>query len=242
MRARRTLAVIAGREAGEAWARHAAHRSARCRSRQRADPRRSEQCRERRRARVRRRGRRLRLCPSGDGSRDRARRSTGVHLDWRRRQSSSISVRRRGRPPASSPHYVKAKGLAPAAVNIRFGFDPLGAMADAGRGPASPGPSSRRAVTALIAEFVAQGFAGPFCVADGRPVHAAGGSEAQELAFALANAVAYLRALEAQGIVARRRAPLHLLPPRRRPGPVPHHRQVPRDPEALGARRAGVRA
>jgi methylmalonyl-CoA mutase len=37
-------------------------------------------------------------------------------------------------------------------------------------------------------------------VADGRPVHAAGGSEAQELAFVLANAVAYLRALEAGGI------------------------------------------
>ena len=33
-----------------------------------------------------------------------------------------------------------------------------------------------------------------------RVVHAAGGSEAQELAFALAAAVAYLRALEAEGV------------------------------------------
>jgi methylmalonyl-CoA mutase len=55
-------------------------------------------------------------------------------------------------------------------------------------------------VTELIAGFVEQGFTGPFFVADGRPVHAAGGSEAQELAFALANAVAYFRALEAQGM------------------------------------------
>ena len=36
--------------------------------------------------------------------------------------------------------------------------------------------------------------------ADGRIVHAAGGTEAQELAFVLAGAVAYLRALEAGGI------------------------------------------
>jgi len=37
-------------------------------------------------------------------------------------------------------------------------------------------------------------------LADGRPVHDAGGSEAQELAFALSAAVAYLRVLEAGGI------------------------------------------
>ena len=41
---------------------------------------------------------------------------------------------------------------------------------------------------------------GPFASADGRVVHNAGGTEAQELAFALAAAVAYLRALEAGGI------------------------------------------
>ncbi len=46
----------------------------------------------------------------------------------------------------------------------------------------------------------AAGFAGPFCVADARPVHAAGGGEAQELAFAIASALAYLRALEGAGL------------------------------------------
>ena len=46
----------------------------------------------------------------------------------------------------------------------------------------------------------ADGFRGPFAVADGRIIHNAGGSEAQELAFALASAVAYLRALEAGGM------------------------------------------
>ena len=95
--------------------------------------------------------------------------------------------------------YVKAKGIAPSAVDIRFGFDPLGAMAASG---APPMPWSELApiVTGFIADLARQGFKGPFAVADGRPVHAAGGSEVQELAFVLANAVAYLRAMEAQGI------------------------------------------
>ena len=44
------------------------------------------------------------------------------------------------------------------------------------------------------------GFKGPFAVADGRLIHDAGGSEVQELAFALATGVAYLRALEGAGV------------------------------------------
>ena len=37
----------------------------------------------------------------------------------------------------------------------------------------------------LVDELAADGFRGPFAVADGRVIHDAGGSEAQELAFAL---------------------------------------------------------
>jgi methylmalonyl-CoA mutase len=44
------------------------------------------------------------------------------------------------------------------------------------------------------------GFAGPFLAADGRVIHAAGGTPAQELAFTLASAVAYLRALTDHGV------------------------------------------
>ena len=122
----------------------------------------------------------------------------GVHLDW------GVPIALDFGPPSRHAagivaNYTKAKGLAPFAVNIRFGFDPLGAMATRGVVP-KPWAELAPAVTALIAGFVEQGFTGPFFVADGRPVHAAGGSEAQELAFALANAVAYFRALEAQGI------------------------------------------
>ncbi len=52
----------------------------------------------------------------------------------------------------------------------------------------------------LVKELAGDGFRGPFAVADGRVIHNAGGSEAQELAFALACAVTYLRAMEAGGM------------------------------------------
>ena len=122
----------------------------------------------------------------------------GVHLDW------GVPIELDFGPPsrpaaALMASYVKANGLAPRSVNLRFGFDPFGAMATRGVAP-KPWSELAPEVTALIGSLAEQGFAGPFAVADGRPVHAAGGSEAQELAFALANAVAYLRALEAHGI------------------------------------------
>ena len=49
-------------------------------------------------------------------------------------------------------------------------------------------------------DFVAKGFDKGLVCADGRVIHAAGGSPAQELAFALASGVAALRALEAAGV------------------------------------------
>ncbi|QDW37695.1 methylmalonyl-CoA mutase [Bradyrhizobium sp. KBS0727] len=95
--------------------------------------------------------------------------------------------------------YIKRKGLDPAACNIRFGLDPLGAAAAWGRSPftwAEIVPALTNAVRGLAA----MGFKGPFVVADGRVIHNAGGSEVQELAFVLASGVAYLRALEASGV------------------------------------------
>ncbi len=52
----------------------------------------------------------------------------------------------------------------------------------------------------MTRRFADQGFRGPFAVADARVIHNAGGSEAQELAYALATALAYWRALEAGGV------------------------------------------
>lgn len=94
---------------------------------------------------------------------------------------------------------VEQQGLSPSAVIVRFGFDPLGAFALHGQLPClAPELLARMAATA--ADLTRRGFNGPFAIADGRVMHNAGATEAQELAFVLASAVAYLRAFEAQGI------------------------------------------
>jgi methylmalonyl-CoA mutase len=94
---------------------------------------------------------------------------------------------------------VETRGFEPAKVDLRFNYQPLTTMAVRG---AAPAPWSEMAppFAKMIQELMGRGFKGPFALADGRAVHDAGGSEAQELAFALAVAVAYLRALEASGI------------------------------------------
>src|ERR1700736_3345869 len=88
-------------------------------------------------------------------------------------------------------------GEVPRARDIRFGLDPIGAVATGGS--AKPWAETAASFAAAVADLKRRGFAGPFAAADARPVHDAGGSEAQELAFALAAATAYLRALEAAG-------------------------------------------
>jgi methylmalonyl-CoA mutase len=95
--------------------------------------------------------------------------------------------------------YVKRKGLDPAACDIRFGLDPLGACAVWGSSPYS-WPEIVPAVTGAIKGLAEIGFKGPFAAADGRVIHDSGGSEVQELAFVLAGGVAYLRALEHAGV------------------------------------------
>jgi methylmalonyl-CoA mutase len=95
--------------------------------------------------------------------------------------------------------YVKESGLAPASVDLRASINPIGGFAASGATPAPWSELSKR-MAGAIGDLAAQGYRGPFAVADGRIVHNAGGSEAQELAFALAAAVDCLRALEAAGV------------------------------------------
>jgi methylmalonyl-CoA mutase len=126
-----------------------------------------------------------------------ARMLDGVHLD-------AISLELDLGPQArDAPDILTSlltdRRLSPAAADSRFGFDPLGAMTVSGTSPLA-WREIAPLLGACIADLAGQGFRGPFAVADGRPIHAAGGSEAQELAFALANAVAYLRALETAGV------------------------------------------
>jgi methylmalonyl-CoA mutase len=90
---------------------------------------------------------------------------------------------------------LQKEGVTPSAVDLRFGLDPLGLAAASGGSP-RPFKEVAAALAELIKDLARQGFKGPFAAADVRPVHAAGGSEAQELAFALASALSYLRALE----------------------------------------------
>jgi methylmalonyl-CoA mutase len=93
---------------------------------------------------------------------------------------------------------VERAGATPAATDIRFGLDPIGALTATGSSPHTWAETAP-ALASRIADLKRRGFAGPFAAADARPIHDAGGSEAQELAFALAVATAYLRALEAGG-------------------------------------------
>jgi methylmalonyl-CoA mutase len=94
---------------------------------------------------------------------------------------------------------LKKRGIAPAACNVRTGFDPISVAAARG-GSRLGWADLPKTFAAAVTEAKALGFKGPFAFADGRVIHDAGGSEAQELAYVLASGVAYLRALEAAGI------------------------------------------
>src|ERR1700742_1801492 len=94
---------------------------------------------------------------------------------------------------------IEAGGFDPARVDLHFNYQALTTMAVRGAAPA-PWRQMAPPFAGVVRGLMGRGFKGPFVLADGRPVHDAGGSEAQELAFALALAVAYLRLLEAGGI------------------------------------------
>jgi methylmalonyl-CoA mutase len=127
-----------------------------------------------------------------------ARALEGVYLDAGIALEFEIGPQTRDMP-GHFADLVRQKGIAPATIEARFGFDPIGAAASAGGSPA-PWSDIAKAVGEAVRDFASAGFRGPFVAADGRTIHDAGGSEAQELAFVLASGVAYLRALEDTGI------------------------------------------
>ncbi|CAL76498.1 Methylmalonyl-CoA mutase small subunit (MCM-beta) [Bradyrhizobium sp. ORS 278] len=125
-----------------------------------------------------------------------ARALDGVHLD------AAIAIELQATDASAAAllaDYVKQRGFKPGACDIRFGLDPIGDAASSGASAHDAGALAGSAVD-LVKQLHGAGFQGPFLAADGRVVHDAGGSEAQELAFVLASGVAYLRALEAGGI------------------------------------------
>jgi methylmalonyl-CoA mutase len=94
-----------------------------------------------------------------------------------------------------------AKGLAarPGTANLRIGHDPLGAAALA-NSAARPWTEEATHFARRAVALTHTGFGGKLAVADGRIIHNAGGSEAQELAYALSVGLAYLRAFETEGL------------------------------------------
>src|SRR5665647_1328458 len=94
---------------------------------------------------------------------------------------------------------VKSRKLSPASVDMRGSLNPIGGFAASGTSP-RPWSELSKYFAEQVRGFVDEGFRGPLVVADGRIIHNAGGSEAQELAFAIAAAVDCLRALEAGGM------------------------------------------
>jgi methylmalonyl-CoA mutase len=94
---------------------------------------------------------------------------------------------------------VKSRRLDPATVDLRGSLNPIGGFAAAGSSP-KPWSELSGVLAAAVRRLAGEGFRGPFVVADGRIIHNAGGSEAQELAFALSAAADCLRALDAGGV------------------------------------------
>jgi methylmalonyl-CoA mutase len=92
---------------------------------------------------------------------------------------------------------IERSGARPADCAVAFGLDPFAASARRPF-PSDWGAQAGRYVEAALA-LRSNGFRGPLFAADARVVHAAGGSPAQELAFALAAAVSLLRLLEGSG-------------------------------------------
>jgi methylmalonyl-CoA mutase len=92
---------------------------------------------------------------------------------------------------------IERSGVKPADCAVSFGLDPFAASA---RGP-FPADWTAQAAPCLESAFVlrSMGFGAPLMAADARGVHAAGGTPAQELAFALAAAISLLRLLEEAG-------------------------------------------
>ncbi|CAN2535510.1 Methylmalonyl-CoA+mutase+small+subunit [Methylocapsa aurea] len=87
----------------------------------------------------------------------------------------------------------------PSITRLSLGLDPLGAQALHGFAAAPWGEASR-SFAARAKSLATAGYRFGTVAVDARVIHAAGGTEAQELGFALAAALAYLRALEAGGL------------------------------------------
>ncbi len=128
----------------------------------------------------------------------------GVFIDAGIAIALNRSARNRGWPAIQPRRSTsKRKGVDPA--SLRYPLQPRSARYLRRARIEAPIPWSEIVPAvrpAVVKDLAARGFKGPFALADGRVIHDAGGSEAQELAFALALA----RRLSARAGRRRRRA------------------------------------
>lgn len=120
----------------------------------------------------------------------------GIHLD-----AISIALQTAEPTRDAADHVaalVKQSGHEPGAVDIHFNHDAIGAHTLTGTLPI-PFKELMPRFAEHVGSLAKLGFKTPLMLADGRIVHNAGGSEAQELAYVVAVGVAYLRALEDAG-------------------------------------------
>ena len=84
--------------------------------------------------------------------------------------------------------YLAGQSTPNSKISVDFGLDPANLLAATG-GLRGDGPSTRQAQARHFDELAAHGFAGTIYRADGRAVHDAGATDADELAFVLASLV-----------------------------------------------------
>ncbi len=94
---------------------------------------------------------------------------------------------------------IEARKIDPAKLDLHFNYQALSTVAVRGAAAAA-WADYEKPFGKVVGGLIKRGFKGPFALADGRPIHDAGGSEVQELAFTLAVGLAYLRMMEAAGI------------------------------------------
>lgn len=126
-----------------------------------------------------------------DDERDLDRALAGIDLDL-------ISLRLDAGAIDLTPAFAaiaKNRRLTSAALNVDFGFDPIGLLARSGVSHPGLAHAARTHTDLRNA-----GFTGHLLLADGRPYHEAGAGEAQELACVITTGVEYLRLLETQGV------------------------------------------
>jgi methylmalonyl-CoA mutase len=109
----------------------------------------------------------------------------------------------RARDARALAAYLDARDTANAHIAVDFGLDPASLLAATG-GLRGDGPTTREAQDRHFGQLAEYGFKGTIYRADGRVIHNAGGSDADELAFVLASLVFAMKSGNDPALAARK--------------------------------------